>query len=168
MAVKTSWAAGDVLLAADLTDTFAAKAPLASPTFTGNAALPSTTKVNGTSDLGAAWTAWTPTVTAEGGTLTSYTVNSAAYIQIGKTVMARFDITITNAGTGNSSLQVTAPVTAKVNSQVGCGREYGVNGKALWAAFIASTTTISVRNYDATTMIATNARAVCEITYEAA
>lgn len=36
MAVKTSWAAGDVLLAADLTDTFAAKAPLASPTFTGN------------------------------------------------------------------------------------------------------------------------------------
>lgn len=35
MAVKTSWAAGDVLLAADLTDTFAAKAPLASPAFTG-------------------------------------------------------------------------------------------------------------------------------------
>lgn len=29
MAVKTSWAAGDVLTAADLTDTFAAKAPLA-------------------------------------------------------------------------------------------------------------------------------------------
>lgn len=35
MAVKTSWAAGDVLLAADLTDTFAAKAPLASPALTG-------------------------------------------------------------------------------------------------------------------------------------
>jgi hypothetical protein len=35
MAVKTSWNAGDVLTAADLTDTFAAKAPSASPTFTG-------------------------------------------------------------------------------------------------------------------------------------
>lgn len=35
MAVKTSWAAGDVLLAADLTDTFAAKAALAGATYTG-------------------------------------------------------------------------------------------------------------------------------------
>lgn len=35
MAVKTSWAAGDVLLAADLTDTFAAKAALAGATYSG-------------------------------------------------------------------------------------------------------------------------------------
>lgn len=40
MAVKTSWAAGDVLTAADLTDTLAAKANLASPTFTGTPAAP--------------------------------------------------------------------------------------------------------------------------------
>jgi hypothetical protein len=37
MAIKTSWTAGQVLAAADLTDTFAAKAPSASPTFTGTA-----------------------------------------------------------------------------------------------------------------------------------
>lgn len=35
MAVKTSWSAGDVLAAADLTDTFAAKAALAGATYTG-------------------------------------------------------------------------------------------------------------------------------------
>jgi hypothetical protein len=35
MAVKTSWNAGDVLTAADLTDTFAAKAALAGATYTG-------------------------------------------------------------------------------------------------------------------------------------
>jgi hypothetical protein len=35
MAIKTSWVAGDVLAAADLTDTFAAKSDSASPTFTG-------------------------------------------------------------------------------------------------------------------------------------
>jgi len=35
MAVKTSWTAGDVLTAADLTDTFAAKAALSGATFTG-------------------------------------------------------------------------------------------------------------------------------------
>jgi hypothetical protein len=35
MAVKTSWNAGDVLTAADLTDTFTAKASLAGATYTG-------------------------------------------------------------------------------------------------------------------------------------
>jgi hypothetical protein len=39
MAVKTSWNAGDVLTAADLTDTFATKAALASPAFTGSPTL---------------------------------------------------------------------------------------------------------------------------------
>ena len=42
MAIKTSWAAGDVLAAADLTDTFAAKAPTASPTFSGTMSIPAT------------------------------------------------------------------------------------------------------------------------------
>lgn len=45
MAVKTSWSAGDVLAAADLTDTFAAKAPTASPTFTGTVTLSGATVV---------------------------------------------------------------------------------------------------------------------------
>ena len=45
MAIKTSWTAGQVLAAADLTDTFAAKSPSASPTFTGTVTLTGATIV---------------------------------------------------------------------------------------------------------------------------
>lgn len=42
MPVRTSFTAGEVLTAADLTDTFASKSPLTSPTFTGTVTLPET------------------------------------------------------------------------------------------------------------------------------
>ena len=51
MAVKASWSAGDVLSAVDLTDTFAAKAPSASPTFTGTVTMTGATVVGLASGL---------------------------------------------------------------------------------------------------------------------
>lgn len=56
MAVRTTWTAGDVLTAADLTDTFGAKANLASPTFTGTPAAP--TAAAGTNTTQVATTAF--------------------------------------------------------------------------------------------------------------
>jgi hypothetical protein len=60
---------------------------------------------------------WTPTVSAQTGSITSYT-SSASYTKIGRVVNIRVYITITNKGTASSRLQVTnAPfVIAGVNS----------------------------------------------------
>lgn len=51
MAVRTSFTAGEVLAAADLTDTFGAKSNLASPTFTGTPAAPTATAGTNTTQL---------------------------------------------------------------------------------------------------------------------
>ena len=51
MAVRTSFTAGEVLAAADLTDTFGAKGNLASPTFTGTPAAPTATAGTNTTQL---------------------------------------------------------------------------------------------------------------------
>lgn len=51
MAIRTSFTAGEVLTAADLTDTFGAKANLASPTFTGTPAGPTAASGTNTTQL---------------------------------------------------------------------------------------------------------------------
>ena len=51
MAVRTSFTSGEVLAAADLTDTFGAKSNLASPTFTGTPAAPTAASGTNTTQL---------------------------------------------------------------------------------------------------------------------
>jgi hypothetical protein len=51
MAIRTDFTAGEVLAAADLNDTFAAKANLASPTFTGTPAAPTAAAGTNTTQL---------------------------------------------------------------------------------------------------------------------
>lgn len=62
MAVRDDFAPGEVLTAADLNDTLAAKANTVSPTFTGTVALPLTTTAGGV-DAFSAWGTWTPSYT---------------------------------------------------------------------------------------------------------
>lgn len=126
MAVKTSWAAGDVLLAADLTDSLAAK-------FT----------------TPGAWTSYTPTVSASTGTITTSSVGAAKYQQIGKLVVVRLDITITTNGTGAGYVIVTLPVTgASNNDGAFTGRARSVSGKGLTSSI--TTTSVYIFNYDGT------------------
>lgn len=80
----------------------------------------------------AGWTAYTPTVTAQGGAITSYTVNEAKYMQIGKLVIVFFNITITNAGTGAGAGQLTTPVAPSATyAGSASGREAAVVGYGL-------------------------------------
>jgi hypothetical protein len=62
---------------------------------------------NGT---GPAWTAYTPTVTASAGAITSYTATGRSY-QLGKVVFVQIRIQIINAGSGTGALIATLPVT---------------------------------------------------------
>lgn len=68
---------------------------------------------------GAAWTAYTPTVTAGSGSITSYTA-TGAYKQFGKFVIARIKITFTNSGTLATYFTVSTPVTP-----IGAGASIG-------------------------------------------
>lgn len=95
----------------------------------------------------AAWTTYTPTVTAQSGTFT--TVSAAGrYIRIGKLCIVNISITVTNNGTAAVQTFVTAPFTAS-SAQIysGCGRENAVQGWMLQSRITADNT-IRIGKYD--------------------
>jgi len=98
----------------------------------------------------AAWTSYTPTVTAFAGTLTTVSA-TGRYKRVGKTVFFSIVITITTNGTGATAVIATLPVTASANAinTAFVGREDAVTGKLLigWAA---TTTQVFIQNYDGT------------------
>jgi hypothetical protein len=91
----------------------------------------------------------TVTLTATSGTITSYTVNTAAYYQFGKWVFFRFVITINNAGTAAGAYALNLPVNAISLYMSFSGFEGGVTGKALlgWNETVSQ---LRLRNPDGT------------------
>lgn len=117
-----------------------------------------------------AWTSWTPAISAGVGTITSTTINYAKYIQLGKTVIAQVDITITNAGTGAGAFLFGLPIAAIAGAGLGLtafGREVAVNGKVLGGSSF-SATTIGLAYYDNTSAIATTNQLCATVIYEVA
>jgi hypothetical protein len=115
------------------------------------------------SPLAGAWTSYTPTVAASSGTFTSVSA-TGNYIQIGKTVFARFAITITTVGTATGNVTVTLPFSA--NGRISfCGKESSVNGKAFCSS-ATNSSTVTLTNYDNTSPIAAGAVLVADFVYE--
>lgn len=114
------------------------------------------------------WASFTPTVSASSGSITSYTVNAATYLTRGKHVTVRFDISISNAGTGSGGLTVLWPgvPNAKTKSGLIQGREDGVSGK--FCGGLANGGGVVINDYSNASIIATGARAVCNGVFEAA
>lgn len=110
----------------------------------------------GTGDTGTAFTTFSPTVTASAGTITSSTVNAARYKTIGKLVIAQWDVSITNNGTGSGHVRFTLPVNSLSTSgaNYACiGVEWNVTGKSLNGLLgpsVGSQTFVSVAFYDNT------------------
>jgi hypothetical protein len=75
---------------------------------------------------GGTWTAYTPTVSASSGSITTSSA-TGRYIQIGKFVFVEVSVTITNNGTGTGTLIVTSPFTANGQSTA-LSRENAVSG----------------------------------------
>jgi hypothetical protein len=90
-----------------------------------------------------AWTAYTPTITAATGTITSTTITRAKYAKLGKIVHLNIDFTITNNGTGAGSVYITLPsgVNASAAFYHGVGRENTASG-AICNFFTLNTTQI--------------------------
>ena len=86
------------------------------------------------SDMGA-WTAYTPTVTSSGGSITTVGAVSAVYQQVGKTVFVNFSVAITTVGTASGQLLLTLPVSSSTNMPVdgafGTARETVLTGFSL-------------------------------------
>jgi hypothetical protein len=93
--------------------------------------------------LGAAWTAYTPTISAGSGTITTSSV-SAAYKQIGKTILVRFDITITTNGTGATNLQFTSPAAMTFGGAAGIN----ITDRTAFTGYAISATNIALSKYD--------------------
>ena len=74
------------------------------------------------------WTTYTPTVTAESGTITTKSA-TGRYIKVGTLCTVTTTVTLTNVGTASGSLIVSLPFTAaNVNNFSGSVKETAVNG----------------------------------------
>jgi len=108
---------------------------------------------------------FTPTASSSSGTITSYTVNSAVYTKVGRMVFVNVDITITDAGTGSGSFDVTLPFTNGSAICNGTGRENALTGYQLQTRVIASSATMNIQTYANATAIGTNAQIKAMIVY---
>lgn len=103
-------------------------------------------KVGGNTIEHGAWTTWTPTITAQTGTITTKS-GTGKYAVYGKTCVFRVSITITTNGTGAVYIICTLPLTAS-SSDKSCasGRANIVSGKMLQGK-LGSTTVMHVYDY---------------------
>lgn len=98
-------------------------------------------------------TSWVPTWGATSGSLTTVTVASARYQQIGNVVFYSIIATITDNGTGASALTFTLPSTPLYGG-AGTGKNTST-GVSLNTTIAASNATATVHKYDATYPVAT-------------
>jgi hypothetical protein len=120
-----------------------------------------------------AWTAYTPTVTSSGGTITTVGAVSGYYQQVGKTMFVYFSIVITTVGTATGQLRFTLPVNSNANVQndtvLGSAREQNLTGETLQAFKSAVGTCAMLRVLGSTIFSAGNGLTVRgSITYEVA
>lgn len=117
-----------------------------------------------------AWTAWTPTITADAGTFTT-TSASGRYMRVNKLIQYQVSITITTVGTATGGLRFTLPVSAHSSGlYIGSGREMAVTGVMLFVlgnqgggAGIGAIT-----RYDNTSILGSGRLIAAAGTYEAA
>ena len=108
--------------------------------------------------------AYTPTVTAGSGSITSYSA-TAKYTRIGRQVTVCFEVTISNNGTGATSLIVTLPFTCGSQPSIGVGRENGSTGNILQAYVGASASTAIVLTATNGYPGASGYKPTCTVTY---
>ena len=115
-------------------------------------------------------TSFTPTVTSQGGSITTYTA-SGFYQTSGKLVVATYKILLTNVGTASGTMTVTLPVTAVTltnGNWVGICYEYNTSGKTgnFWVT--SGGTTLTSRDYNFGTWFTNGYTIVGTIAYEVA
>lgn len=115
-------------------------------------------------------TSFTPTVTSQGGSITTYTA-SGFYQTSGKLVVATYKIVLTNVGTASGTMSVTLPVTAVTltnGNWVGSCFEYNNSGKTGAFYVTSAGTTLTSRDYNFGTWFTSGNQIAGTIVYEVA
>jgi len=95
-----------------------------------------------TGNLGA-WTTFVPTLTQSGAV--TKTVTSATYTQVGKLVIAQFNLSVTGAGTGGTGVLMGLPVTASGSlKSVGTCAIYDTSASTTYGGTCTSLSTTTV------------------------
>ncbi len=119
-----------------------------------------------------AWTSFSPTITAQSGTITTVGTVTAAYIKLSaKTTEVRYDIAITTNGSGAVGIVATLPVNGKAttNQSNFAGHEDNVTGKMLQGRIASGdVTSVIIKLYDATYPAGDGYRLIIGGTYESA
>jgi hypothetical protein len=103
----------------------------------------------GTGDTGTAWTAYTPTVTAISGSITTLGTVSGRFKQLGKSVFISLSVTITTNGTAAGGINITLPSgMATAAASALAGRENGVTGNMLQGMIASGGSTCAVLTYN--------------------
>jgi len=116
-----------------------------------------------------AWTSYTPTVTAAGGTFT-YT-STGWYSQSGTTCAVIGNILIQTVGTAAGTMSVTLPFTSKTRSGanwIGIAQEVDTTGKSGTAGVESNANFCRIRDYSFATFFVANYRVCFSLVYEVA
>ena len=117
-----------------------------------------------------AWTAYTPTVTPQSGSLTSYSAASW-YYQVGTIVFWTGVVKITNAGTAGGNMNVSLPFNSVTRTDVhfcGATQEFAVSGKTGYIGCGSNESSASSRDYNNGTYFVTNNQIRFSLVYEKA
>ena len=113
------------------------------------------------------YTTWTPTITAQTGSLTTTTIQGFRYLKIGKMVHLNGRVNIVNKGTGAGALIVTLPFTAATSvDQMGTAEEIGSVGLPCFILVNAGTATGNILQTNYGSAIQNNYGISFSLTYE--
>ena len=104
--------------------------------------------------------AWTPTIDATSGTITTSSSAFARYRTINRTVYFSISITITDNGTGASALRFTLP-TGSAQFGGNCTARNSTTGVGLIAAFATSGTTVTIQTTAGAYPVASGQTVLC-------
>lgn len=118
-----------------------------------------------------AWTAYTPTITSTGGTVTGATITtSGRYKQIGKTVFLQVSVTLTNIGSGSPTGAVQASLPVGLNPSASFpfnGSTVATNNGKSGYAFVSSAgTDVKAQDSTGTSFWINGYALVMGVTYE--
>lgn len=116
--------------------------------------------------LDTAWTAYTPTVSADSGAATTVTA-AGRWRQIGSLVVVTLDVTVTNRGTAAGALRVTLPASA-ASTATAAGREAGSTGAMVQAIASAGGSIAHLYKADGSTLWVNGYHPYLTMLYEAA
>ena len=97
---------------------------------------------------------WSPTMTSQSGSITSYSITNGTYTKIGNTVSVNALVNMTNAGTAGGTLTLTLPIAPANSNWAGFGGE--VNAVGFTLNVFGTGSSLGFRKYENSTAAGTS------------